>query len=603
MSTSSHIIATSTTRSVSEGPSRKRPRLRFGFLFAVAGLAVATASRLTAEQPVPGAAKLRELSVSFSNLADQRLQSGDAAEAQWLLEQAVGIDTELLRKTPDNEFAQRDLSVSTERLGDVLRQLDDLKRARSLYEQSRDLRQKLVARQSKPDRESLRDLSISLERLGVVHRLAGDWNAADETLQAALRLRQQVADAAPANVAAQRELSVTLVLLGDVQMSRGRLEEACPWFERSRRLDQELWEANRTDVTAARDLSISHEKLGDLHLRLAETTNQRDHVAKAREHFERSVKLREAVAAAPGNSTAARQELALALNRVGEACLKLEDRETARQMFERGLKFRESLASDARLGRAAQRDLLRSHEKIGRLSLQLGFTDRARENFTAALKLAERIRKAADDAESQADWAGVAGYLGSAEMQAEDFSAASKWFEQGIAVLDRLPAEDFSPSSTRYRDWLARQREQLDQCREAERAIRELEFVATTAATAPKRGAGLLRIRARDQARRMVPADSAEALRKVIDQAEAKHRVSFIRWLALAAAAVGGPPEKLNPPDVIERLKYVQLAVELLREIRNAPDGQAALQRLADDADFAALWSEPGFQALLKKSP
>jgi hypothetical protein len=75
------------------------------------------------------------------------------------------------------------------------------------------------------------------------------------------------------------------------------------------------------------------------------------------------------------------------------------------------------------------------------------------------------------------------------------------------------------------------------------------------------------------------------------------------RWLALSAGAVGGPPEKLSPPDVIERRKYVELAIDVLREIHKTPDGKATLKRLAAEADFAPLRSDPGFQELLKSSP
>jgi tetratricopeptide (TPR) repeat protein len=577
--------------------------LRFGFLAALTVLALAMASRLSAEQPVPDVARLRELSVSYGNLAEEHLRAGDVAAARAWLEKAVQIDNELLHATPDSELAQRDLSVSIEQLGDVLRQQNDFAGARKQYERSRDLRQKLVERQSKPDRQSLRDLSISLERLGVVHRQTGDWDSAAGSLQAALRLRQQIAEAAPASTAAKRELSVTLVLLGDVQMARGRLDEACSSFERARRLDQELWEANRTELTATRDLSISHERLGDLHLRLAEKTNERDQAVKAREHFEQSVKLREAVAELSGNSVAARQDLALAFNRVGEACLKLGKTATARQSFERALAVRQSLATGSEVSRSAKRDLLRAYEKIGRLSLQLGFADRARENFEQARQLAERLRKESDDADSQADWAGVAGYRGAVEMQAEDFVSAGHWFEQGIAVLERLTSDDSSPSALRWRGWLERQREQLAQSQQAERALRELDFIVTIAESDRRRAAELLRIRARDQARRMVPADSAEALRQAIDLADAKHRVSFARWLSLAAAAVGEPTEKMNPPDVIERRKYVSLAIDILREVRSSPDGPATLQRLATEADFTPLRSEPRFQELLKAIP
>ncbi len=61
------------------------------------------------------------MSVSYSKLADVQGQLGNTAAALQAYEQAMEIRKKLVQADPDNTTAQRDLSVSYNKLGDVLR--------------------------------------------------------------------------------------------------------------------------------------------------------------------------------------------------------------------------------------------------------------------------------------------------------------------------------------------------------------------------------------------------------------------------------------------------------------------------------------------------
>ncbi|MBX7169259.1 MAG: TIR domain-containing protein, partial [Pirellulales bacterium] len=83
---------------------------RLGDAATVARAAVACGERILAADPDNAAAQ-RDLSVSYSKLGDVSVAQGDLAGAKRYFEQSLNID-QLLAADPDNAAAQRDLSVS-----------------------------------------------------------------------------------------------------------------------------------------------------------------------------------------------------------------------------------------------------------------------------------------------------------------------------------------------------------------------------------------------------------------------------------------------------------------------------------------------------------
>jgi hypothetical protein len=71
----------------------------------------------------------------------------------------------LAKADPHSAQAQRDLSVSLEKLGDVEVQAGNLARARELFARSLEIREEL-AKADPHSAQAQRDLSVSLERLG-----------------------------------------------------------------------------------------------------------------------------------------------------------------------------------------------------------------------------------------------------------------------------------------------------------------------------------------------------------------------------------------------------------------------------------------------------
>ena len=103
---------------------------------------------------------------------------GDSEEARCHFEQALDINRRLAQANPANAQSQRDLSISLNRLGDILVAIGDLEAARRLFEQALDISRRL-ADADPASAQSQRDLSISLNRLGDIRAAMGDLEGRD----------------------------------------------------------------------------------------------------------------------------------------------------------------------------------------------------------------------------------------------------------------------------------------------------------------------------------------------------------------------------------------------------------------------------------------
>jgi tetratricopeptide (TPR) repeat protein len=116
---------------------------------------------------------------------------------------------------PGNTQAQRDWSVSLERLGDLAEAEGDLSAARHAYQQSLDI----LKRQALADprnTEVQRDWSVSLNKVGDMAKAEGDLATTRQAYQQALDIRQTLAEADQRNAQAQRDLWVSFAKMAEL---------------------------------------------------------------------------------------------------------------------------------------------------------------------------------------------------------------------------------------------------------------------------------------------------------------------------------------------------------------------------------------------------
>ena len=129
---------------------------------------------------------------------------------------------ELLAATePNRTDYQRDLSVSYERMGDLLKTLGQAEQARQAYQRSLDIRERLAA--AEPDRADYqRDLSVSFNKLGDLFRALGQGEQARQAFQRSLDIAERLTAAEPDRADAAWDLVVSLYKVAQIDEDHNR---------------------------------------------------------------------------------------------------------------------------------------------------------------------------------------------------------------------------------------------------------------------------------------------------------------------------------------------------------------------------------------------
>ncbi len=151
---------------------------------------VASARRLAEADPANSQAQ-RDLSISYNKLADVAVAVGDTVRAQQLFTDGLAIRRRLAEADPTNSQAQRDLSVSYEKLGDVAVAVGDTVRAQQLFTDGLAIRRRL-AEADPVNAGKQRDLVISLVQLGQLLSGSDDRERGRAMLDEATRIARGI---------------------------------------------------------------------------------------------------------------------------------------------------------------------------------------------------------------------------------------------------------------------------------------------------------------------------------------------------------------------------------------------------------------------------
>ncbi|MCA1568996.1 MAG: CHAT domain-containing protein [Chloroflexi bacterium] len=302
--------------------------------------------------------------VRFLPLADRELtalvETGSIGAAIERATMMLRVAEKRCDLDPTNAMAQRDLSVSHEKLGNLALQAGDGTLAAEHYNAALTIAQRLADADA-TNATAQRDLSVSHERLGDLARQAGDGTLAAEHYNAALTIRQRLADADPTNATAQRDLSVSHNKHGDLALQAGDGTLAAEHYNAALTIRQRLADADPTNATAQRDLSISHNKLGDLALQAGDGT-------LAAEHYTAALTIAQRLADADPTNATAQRDLSVSHNNLGNLALQAGDGTLAAEHYNAALTIAQRLADADATNATAHRDLSYVQEKLSSLS-------------------------------------------------------------------------------------------------------------------------------------------------------------------------------------------------------------------------------------------
>ena len=169
----------------------------------------------------------------------------------------------IAKADPGNAGWQRDLSVSHDRIGDVLVARATCRRRWQAYRAS------LAIESAWPRPTPAMPAGSATSRcrtnkIGDVLVAQGNLPAALEAYQASLAISERLAKADPGNAGWQRDLSVSHDKIGDVLVAQGNLPAALESFRATLAIGERLAKADPGNAGWQRDLSVSHDKIGDV---------------------------------------------------------------------------------------------------------------------------------------------------------------------------------------------------------------------------------------------------------------------------------------------------------------------------------------------------
>jgi len=135
-----------------------------------------------------------------------QLQLGNTEKALQAYQQSLEIRKQLAKSDPTSVTAQRDLTVSLNKIGNVQLQLGNTEKALQAYQQSLEI-SKQLAKSDPTSVTAQRDLLVSYSRIGAAQLQSRNLEVARQAFEQALAIAEQLAEIDPLNHTAQNDLS------------------------------------------------------------------------------------------------------------------------------------------------------------------------------------------------------------------------------------------------------------------------------------------------------------------------------------------------------------------------------------------------------------
>ena len=353
---------------------------------------VANFKDLTVQDP-SHAGWQRDLSVSFDKVGDVLVAQGRLEEALGAYQDSLAIAQHLAEQDPSHAGWQRDLSVSFDKVGDVLVAQGRLEEALGAYQDSLAIAQHL-AEQDPSHAGWQRDLSVSFNKIGDVLVAQGRLEEALGAYQDSLAIAQHLAEQDPSHAGWQRDLSVSFEKIGDVLVAQGRLEEALGAYQDSLAIAQHLAEQDPSHAGWQRDLSVSFNKVGDVLV-------AQGRLEEALGAYQDSLAIAQHLAEQDPSHAGWQRDLSVSFNKIGDVLVAQGRLEEALGAYQDSLAIRQHLAEQDPSHAGWQRDLSVSFEKIGDVLVAQGRLEEALGAYQDSLAIRQHL---AEQDPSHAGW-------------------------------------------------------------------------------------------------------------------------------------------------------------------------------------------------------
>lgn len=193
------------------------------------------------------------------------------------IEKIIYSNIVLLEKIGTSE-AIREKSVNYNLLADVYLRSDKHKALEWSEKGLKNFKQ--LAKQDLQSRVAQRDLSISLNKVADIYLRLGNKRQALDLYKENLNIFKRLAEQDSENLAIQWDLSDSFNKLANIYLQLGDAKNALNYYQQAVKISQTLLEQDWNDVKAKQNLSVSFDGLTDVYLRLGDIKTARDYNEK-----------------------------------------------------------------------------------------------------------------------------------------------------------------------------------------------------------------------------------------------------------------------------------------------------------------------------------
>jgi tetratricopeptide (TPR) repeat protein len=282
------------------------------------------------------ASALRDLSNGLDTEAQLRAMQGDATAIDAFRASLRAAERAAVLE-PGSTTGLRAVSISHNKVGDMLLAAEDMTGAIAEYRASLAVIEKLVATDAS-NTFWQRDLSISHARIGDVLLPQGDVDGALVEYRAALAIAVTLAQTDPSNADWQLDLTTCHDNVGDALRARHDNAGALAEFEAAMTVKERLRALDPSNAVARLNLMVGHNRVGDVLLDTGDA-------AGALAHYRTSLELATALAADQPANRDAQLDVGKARARLGNALLATHAFEDALVQYRADLALRTELAA------------------------------------------------------------------------------------------------------------------------------------------------------------------------------------------------------------------------------------------------------------------
>jgi len=203
-----------------------------------------------------------DLSISYEKIADVLRDKGKADDALSHYQKSLEIRQNLAKHDPENTQWQRDLWVSYNKIANVLFDKKKTDEAQAHYQKSLKIVQQLV-KHDPGNTEWQRDLAISYDKIANILRTERETNKALTYYQKSLEIVQNLVKHDLGNTEWQRDLSISYEKIADVLRDKGKADDALSHYQKSLEIRQNLAKHDSENAEWQRDLLVSYTKLAN----------------------------------------------------------------------------------------------------------------------------------------------------------------------------------------------------------------------------------------------------------------------------------------------------------------------------------------------------